>query len=92
MGNHILILHYSYYILERILFLFIFGCAGSSLLRGPFSSCSCSKRGLLSSCGVQASHCSGPSCCRAWAIWCAGSVVEAPGFWSTGSMVVAHEA
>ena len=43
-------------------YLFLFGCAGSSLML--FSSCS--KQGLLSSCGVQASHCGGFSCCRAW--------------------------
>ena len=29
---------------------------------------SCSKRGLLSSCGAQASHCCGSSCCRARAL------------------------
>ena len=40
--------------------LFIFGCAGSSLLRGLFSSCG--EEGLLSSCGVRASRCSGFSC------------------------------
>ena len=45
--------------------LFIFGHAGSSLLCGLFSSCG--KQGLLSSCGVWASHCSGFSCCAAWA-------------------------
>ena len=28
---------------------------------------SCGKRGLLFSCGVQASQCDGFSCCRAWA-------------------------
>ena len=35
---------------------------------------SCSERGLLSSCGVQAFHCSGFSCCRAQALGHAGSV------------------
>ena len=37
--------------------LFIYGCAGSSLLHG-----------ILSSCGAQASHCSGFSCCWVWAL------------------------
>ena len=37
--------------------LFIFGCAGSSLLHGLFSSCG--ERGLLSSCPARASPCSG---------------------------------
>ena len=36
--------------------LFVFGCAGS-LLR--CAGCSCSERGLLSSCSAQASRCSG---------------------------------
>ena len=33
---------------------------------------SCSKQGLLSSCGVRASHCSGFSCCRAQIAGCLG--------------------
>ena len=37
--------------------LFIFSCAGSSLLCRPFSSCS--EQGLFSSCGAWASPCSG---------------------------------
>ena len=43
-------------ILFVILFIhsFIFGCAGSLLLLGLFSSCG--KWGLLSSCNVQVSH------------------------------------
>ena len=40
--------------------LFIFGCAGSSLVHGLFSRCC--EWGLLSSCGAQASHCGGFSC------------------------------
>ena len=44
---------------------FIFGCAGSSLLRGLFSSCC--RRGLLPSCNIRAFRCSGLSGCRAWA-------------------------
>ena len=47
-------------------YLFIFGCAGSSLLCGLFSSCS--EQELLSSCSVWASHCGVFSCCRAWAL------------------------
>ena len=37
------------------IYLFIFGCAGSSLLHGLLSSCS--KQGLLSSRGTWAAHC-----------------------------------
>ena len=40
--------------------------------------CSCGEWGLLSSCGVWASHNSGFSCCRAWALDVQVSVVAAP--------------
>ena len=50
-------------------FYFIFGCAGSLLLCGLFSSCS--ERGLLPS-GVRASHCSGFSYLGAWALGLTG--------------------
>ena len=49
------------FIYSFLIILFIFGCAGSSLLRGLFSSCS--KLGLLSSCGLWASYCGGSSYC-----------------------------
>ena len=51
-------------------YLFIFGCAGSSLLHGLFSSCC--EWGPLSSCSAQASPCRVFSCCRAWALDCEG--------------------
>ena len=41
----------------------------------------CREWGLLSSYGAQASHCSGSSCCRAWALGCVG-------FSSCGSRVL----
>ena len=44
---------------------FFSGCAGSLLLCRLFSSCG---KGLLSSCGAWASHCSGFSCWGAWAL------------------------
>ena len=62
--------------------LFVFGCAGSSLLHRLFSSCG--KQGLCSSCGVQAPHCSGFSCRGARALGAQASVVAAPGLQSTG--------
>ena len=43
------------------LFIYLFGCTGSSFLHSAFSSCG--EQGLLSSCGAQASHCSSFSCC-----------------------------
>ena len=36
---------------------YLFDCAGSSLLRGLFSSCR--EQGLLSNCSLQASYCGG---------------------------------
>ena len=59
------------------IYLLIFGCAGSLLLCGLFSSCG--EQGLLSSCSTRASHCSGFSCCGAQALQCAGSVTVAHG-------------
>ena len=56
---------------RRILHLFIhfiFGCAGSSLLPGLFSSC-----------GVRASHCV-PSLVEEHGLWSTGSVAVAHGF------------
>ena len=54
--------------------------------------------GILSSCGASASHCSGFSCCRAWALGvrtsavaaCGLKIAAACGLQSTGSVVVAH--
>ena len=46
--------------------IYLFLVVLSLLLHGLFSSCS--EQGLLSSCGAQASHCSGFSCCRAQAL------------------------
>ena len=45
----------------KIIFRFVFGCAGSLLLHGLF--CSCGEWGLLSSCVTWASDCGGLSCC-----------------------------
>ena len=67
---------------------FVYGCAGSSLLHGAFSSCC-----------VWASHCSGFSCCRAQALghtasngcntwvqslWLLGSRAQGQQLWHTG--------
>ena len=52
------------------LLIFIWGCAGSSLLLGLFSNCT--EQGLLCSCGMQACLCSGLSCCAAQTLGCEG--------------------
>ena len=49
-----------------LFYLFIFGCAGFSLLCGLFSNCG--EWGLLSSCGAEASYCDGFSCWGAQAL------------------------
>ena len=67
----------------KIFILLIFGCAGSSLLCGLFSSRG--EQGPLSSCRAQAFHCGGFSCCGAWA-----SVVAARGLSSCGSQTLEH--
>ena len=68
-------------------FLF-FGCAGSSLLHGLFSSCG--EWELLSSCITQVSHCGGRSYCGEQALGHVGSAVAVPRLQSTSSVVVAH--
>ena len=89
-GVHVCKRHYFL----KSIYLFIFGRAGSLLLHGLFSSCS--KQRLLSSCGGQASHGSGFSCCGAWALGTLTWVVAAYGLrscgcwlWSRGSAVAA---
>ena len=67
--------------LQVYLFINIFDCAGSLLLRGLFSSCR--ELELPSRCGVWASHCRGFSCCGAQAL---GHV----GISSCGSWVLEH--
>ena len=64
------------------------GCAGSSLLRGLFSSFR--DAGLLSSCGAPASHCGGISCCREWTLGCTGFSSVACELSSCGSWALEH--
>ena len=52
------------------IYLFIFGCPGSSMLPGLFSSWG--EWVPLCSCGAGVSHCGGFSCCRTWALGHAG--------------------
>ena len=70
------------------LFIFIFGCVGSSLLCTGFLQLR--RSGATLHCGVRASNCSSFSCCRAWALGARASVVVAHRLQSAGSVVVAH--
>ena len=83
------------FFLIYLLYLFIFGCVGSSLLRTGFLQLWWV--GTTLPCGVWASHCSGFSCCGARALGArasvvvhVGSVVVAHGLYSAGPVVVAH--
>ena len=69
-------------------FPFIFDWAGSSLLHGLFSSRR--ERGLLSSCGVWASHCGGFSRFGVWAVGCMGSKSCSSRALGRGLSIVAH--
>ena len=82
---------------NSFLYLFIFGCAGSLLLQGLFSSCI--KQELLSICGVQASHhCGfGFSCCGARALgtwvlvfWLIVSRAQTQQSWRVGLVALRH--
>ena len=76
---------------EKIIYLFIFGCAGSLLLCGLFSRCG--EWGLLSSCSMRSSHCGGFSCCRAGALGHAGlscCSVWAQQLWYMGLVAPCH--
>ena len=67
------------------LILFTFGCAGSLMLHAGFLQL---QRAVATfHCGVQASHCSGFSCCRAQTLHTRSSVVVAYRLQSTGSML-----
>ena len=67
------------------LILFTFGCAGSLMLHAGFLQL---QRAVATfHCGVQASHCSGFSCCRAQTLHTRSSAVVAYRLQSTGSML-----
>ena len=66
----------------------MFGCAGPSLLRGPFSCCG--ERGLLSSCGARPPRGAGFSCRGAGAPGARASAVAAGGLSSCGSWALEH--
>ena len=94
---------FLFYFIYYYYYYYFFGCIGSSLLHVSFLQLWRARATVC--CGARASHCSGFSCCRAWALgewasvvvahglqylWCMGSAVVARGLQSTGSVVVAH--
>ena len=65
-----------FFLIFIYLFIYLLAALGLRCCAQAFSSCG--ERGLLH-CGAQASHCGGPSCCRAWALGAQASVVVAHG-------------
>ena len=68
------------------IYLFIFGCVGSSLLRAGFLQLR--QAGATLHCGAQVSHCGGFSCCGAWALGTWASVAAAHRLSSCGSQAL----
>ena len=79
-------MHISFF-LNKCIYLFIFGCVGSSLLRAGFLQLR--RVGATLCCGARASHCGDFCCCGARALDAWASVVVARGFQSAGSVAVA---
>ena len=73
------------------IYLFIFGCVGSSLLRAGFSLVAASGGATLC-CGAQASHCGGFSCCKARALGARASVAVVCRLSSCGSWALEVQA
>ena len=88
---------------SKLIYLFIFGCVGSLLLRTGFLQLR--RAGATLRCGARASHCSGFSCCgaralgapasvvvatRAQQLWLAGSRANAQQLWCTGLVAPRH--
>ena len=78
----------SFFLNKFIYSFLIFGCVGSSLLRVGFLQLR--RAGATLRCGAQASHCSGFSCCGAWALGARASVVVAQGLSSCGSWALEY--
>ena len=80
------IFYYLFIYFNKFIYLFIFGCIGSSLLHTGFLQ---SRRaGATLHCSARASHCSGFSCCGARALDMWVSVVVACGLSSYGSQTL----
>ena len=69
--------HFFFFNKFLFIYVFIFGCVGSSLLRAGFLELR--REGTTLCCSARASHCGGFSCCRARALGPQASVVVAHG-------------
>ena len=80
--NNLCICH-SNHLNNLCVYVCMYVCIYIYLLLAVLCLCCC-EWGLLSSCGVWASHSCGFSCCRVWALRRMGSVVVVPGLQNTG--------
>ena len=77
---------FFFFFINLFIYLFIFGCIGSSLLCTGFLWLP--RAGATLRCGARASHCGGFSCCGARARGAQASVVVAHGLSSRGSQAL----
>ena len=84
--GHFFFLNPGLFFLKIYLFIYLFGCIGSSLLCEGFLQLR--RAGATLHCGARASHCGGISCCRARALGTQASVVVAHGLSSCGLWAV----
>ena len=70
--------NFFFYFFNKFIYLFIYGCVGTSLLHAGFLQLQ--RAGATLHCSEWASHCSGFSCCGVWALGLRASVVVAHGF------------
>ena len=66
--NDILFFFFKLNIFKHLFIIYLIFFAVLGLRRSMGFSLVCSEQGLLSNCGVQASHCSGLSCCGSWVL------------------------
>ena len=85
---HLLLAICMSYFFFFLIFIYLFGCVGSSLLHVDFLQLW--RAGATLHCGAWASHCGGFSCCGAWALGVWTSVVAALGLSRCGSWALEH--
>ena len=86
-GDHIWVCFFFVFF-NKFIYYFILFLAALGLRCCTWTFSSCGDRGATLRCGVRASHCSGFSCCRAWALGVQASVVAARRLSSCGSRAV----
>ena len=80
----------SFYVYINLFILFIYFWPRWVFVAARRLSLVAARAGAPLSCGAQASHCGGFSCCGAWALGARTSVVAVHGFSSCGSWALQH--